>query len=541
MQRLCKTQVHWDEPLEGDALKTWMDLSTTLLKSKPVAIDRYYFSTQDTSVQYQLFGFCDASTVAYAAVIYIVELTPSGKYFSFVASKTHVSPLKTQTIPRLELLSALLLARLMKTVMDSLSTTLTLQVPRCFTDSQISLCWIKGTEKEWKPFVQNRANEIRKLIPGDCWDHCSGKSNPADIPSRGLSPAELYVSDLWRHGPSWLHEELSINLLPPDLPEACAKELKLSNIFCLMTANTSHVSTIIDCQRYSSIHKLHRVTAYALKFVSLFKNKGQSRELTVNDLTEARKLWISECQATLLKDKNFSTWKVQFNLYQDENQLWRCQGRLQNSTLPFTAKHPLMLARKHQYTELIVRAAHLMVHHSGTKETLTQIRSQYWIVGGRSLVRSIIHNCVVCRRHEGQPLHAPPPPPLPAFRVNEAPPFSYTGVDYAGPLFVHARGVGDNSSSKVWICLFTCCVTRAVHLELVSDMSAPTFVRCLKRFAARRGLPREFVSDNGKAFHAAAKTLKDIANQPNLRAYLTNFCIEWTFNLEKAPWWGGIF
>ena len=167
-------------------------------------------------------------------------------------------------------------------------------------------------------------------------------------------------------------------------------------------------------------------------------------------------------------------------------------------------------------------------------------------MGGRSLNRSIIHNCVVCRRHEGQPLHAPPPPPLPApplpaFRVNEAPPFSYTGVDYAGPLFVHARGVGDDNSSKVWICLFTCCVTRAVHLELVSDMFAPTFVRCLKRFAARRGLPKKFVSDNGKAFHAAAKTLKDIANQPDLRAYLTNFCIEWTFNLEKAPWWGGIF
>ena len=219
MQWLCKTQVHWDVPLEDDALKMWRDLTTALLKSTPVAIDRYYFSTKSNTVQYQLFGFCYASTAAYAAVIYIVELTLSGKNSSFVVvvSKTCVSPLKTQTIPRLELLSALLLARLMKTVTDSLSTTLTLQAPRCFTDSQISLCWIKGTEKEWKPFVQNRANEIRKLVPVDCWDHCSGKSNPADVPSRGLSPAELSASDLWRHGPSWLHEELSINVLPPDL------------------------------------------------------------------------------------------------------------------------------------------------------------------------------------------------------------------------------------------------------------------------------------------------------------------------------------
>ena len=344
MQQLCKTQVHWDEPLEGDTLKTWKDLITDLMKSKPVAIDRYYFSTQDDTVQYQLFGFCDASTIAYAAVIYIVELASSGKRSNFVVSKTRVSPLKTRTIPRLELLSALLFARsrLMKTVMESLSTKLTLQAPRCFTDSQISLCWIKGTEKEWKPFVQNRANEIRRLIPEDCWDHCSGKSNPADLPSHGLSPTELSVSDLWRHGPSWLHEDLSITLLPPAIPEACAKELKSCNVFCLMTStDTSHVSTIIDCQRYSSIHKLYRVTAYVLKFVSLSKDKRQSRQFTQNDLAKARKLWISECQAALVKDKNFPTWKTQFNLYQDENELWRCQGRLQHSSLSFAAKHPL--------------------------------------------------------------------------------------------------------------------------------------------------------------------------------------------------------
>jgi len=152
------------------------------------------------------------------------------------------------------------------------------------------------------------------------------------------------------------------------------------------------------------------------------------------------------------------------------------------------------------------------VKHNGVKETLTQIRSQYWIVGDRSLVRSIIHNCVICRRFEGNPFRLPPPPPLPAFRVNEAPPFCYTGVDYAGPLFVRDQG-SDTNSSKVWICLFTCCVTRAVHLELVIDMSAPTFIRCMKRFAARRGLPRKFISDNGKAFKTASKLLTDIFNR----------------------------
>ena len=168
IQELCKTQVNWDEPLEGNVLKMWKELTTDLEKSKPVAIDRYYFSTRDDAVQYQLFGFCNASTITYAAVIYVVEIGSTGKRSSFVVSKTRVTPLKTQTIPRLELLSAPLLARLMKTVMDSLKEQLTLQLPRCFTDSQIGLYWITGTEKDWKPLVQNRVTEIRRLVPAEC-------------------------------------------------------------------------------------------------------------------------------------------------------------------------------------------------------------------------------------------------------------------------------------------------------------------------------------------------------------------------------------
>ena len=180
IQELCKTQVNWDDPLKGDALKTWTKLTTDLMGSKPVVVDRCYFSTQENAVQYQLFGFCNASTIAYEAVIYMVEVTSTSKRSSFVVSKTHVSPLKPQTIPRLELLSALLLARLMKTVMRSLSTRLLLQEPRCFTDSQIVLCWIIGIGKDWKPFAQNRVNETRRLVPAEGWSHCSGKSNPAD-------------------------------------------------------------------------------------------------------------------------------------------------------------------------------------------------------------------------------------------------------------------------------------------------------------------------------------------------------------------------
>ena len=180
------------------------------------------------SREYQLYGFCDASTAAYAAVVYLVEEDEGCAYSHFIVAKTRVSPLKPATIPRLELLSALCLARLISNVAESLSERLSLGNLRCFTNSQVTLFWIRGTGKDWKPFVQHRVEEIRKLISADSWSHCPGKENPADLPSRGLTPAELATNKLWKYGSDWLQ-----TLKPPcttpssqEIPESCLAELK---------------------------------------------------------------------------------------------------------------------------------------------------------------------------------------------------------------------------------------------------------------------------------------------------------------------------
>ena len=114
----------------------------------------------------------------------------------------------------------------------------------------------------------------------------------------------------------------------------------------------------------------------------------------------------------------------------------------------------------------------------------------------------------------------------------------YTAIDFTGPLYL--KGKTESSSNKTWICLFTCCVTRAIHLELVPDMTTTTFIRCLKRFSARRGLPRRSILDNAKTFKAAAKLIKTVFNHNEVKEYLSHVGVEWTFNLEKAPWWGGL-
>ena len=117
-----------------------------------------------------------------------------------------------------------------------------------------------------------------------------------------------------------------------------------------------------------------------------------------------------------------------------------------------------------------MRRANERVFHNGIKETLTELRTRYWILKGRKLVQSVIQKCVLCKRLEGPPYRGPTPPPLPSFRVEEIPPFNYCGVDFAGPLFVRMER-SSPCASKVWICLFTCCSTTAVHLDLVPDLT----------------------------------------------------------------------
>ena len=280
------------------------------------------------------------------------------------------------------------------------------------------------------------------------------------------------------------------------------------------------------------------VTTQVLKIIRLLKAKSRGRISSMSETeerTEAEVLWLVESQSLLITDKNFENWKGQFGLFLDGKGLWRC-GRLGNTNLPYTTKHPVMLHRNHHLTTLVIRNAHERVQHNGAKETLTEVRSKFWIVRGRSLFRSLIFQCVVCWRFEGTAYKPPLPPPLPDFRVREEPPFTHTGLDFAGPLYVKTNGIA--KSRKVWICLFMCCIVRAVHLDIVPDMSTQAFIRSLKRFIARRGLPRRIVSDNAKTFKAAAKVIKVVVSNEEVQRFCADLGVEWVFNVEKAPWWG---
>ena len=163
------------------------------------------------------------------------------------------------------------------------------------------------------------------------------------------------------------------------------------------------------------------------------------------------------------------------------------------------------------------------------------------MVNGRAMVKRVVNSCVIYRRFEGLPYQAPPPPPLPSFRVNEQPPFTYTGVDYAGTLFDKPDHPLQAHCDQVWICLYTCCVTRAVHIDIVTNLSCHSFLRSFKRFTSRRGLPHRMLSDNGSTFKLASNVIKKIVSDPAVSKHLAGVSVEWYHNLKKEPWWGGLF
>ena len=171
-------------------MEKWKQLQSSLSDASVVTILRCFISARPDALR--LIGFCDASTKAFAAVVYLRFESKSIVYVRFVAAKTRVDPQKPMTIPRLELLSALLLSRLIKSVCSALDSEFKLDDNTvCYTDSRVALWWIRGVNREWKQLVENHVISILSLVLYQHWRHCPGVSNLADIPSKEMSPQEL--------------------------------------------------------------------------------------------------------------------------------------------------------------------------------------------------------------------------------------------------------------------------------------------------------------------------------------------------------------
>ena len=190
--------------------------------------------------------------------------------------------------------------------------------------------------------------------------------------------------------------------------------------------------------------------------------------------------------------------------------------------------------------DLLIHHTHELVKHSAVSNTLTTLRKKFWILKGRQAVKRVLKRCVICRKLEGLSYSSYSTPDLPNFRISDDPPFTHTGVDFAGQLYVRPDGIKEEND-KCYVCLFTCASTRAVHLELTRSLTVDSFLLAFRRFTSRRGLPATIVSDNAKTFKGSSKEVQKIARSKKVMRYLANNGVTWIFIVEKAPWWGGFW
>ncbi|XP_050306311.1 uncharacterized protein LOC126743323 [Anthonomus grandis grandis] len=257
----------------------------------------------------------------------------------------------------------------------------------------------------------------------------------------------------------------------------------------------------------------------------------KSGELSAAEFTAAETLAFKLIQQECFSgedDKSISNLQP----FYDEKRVLRLKSRVSNREDTEYFRFPVILPAKHPLVQSLIWFEHTKSCHVRTQGLLSLLREKYWILGGRRSIRSVISRCVVCKRQHGKPLVVQSPP-LPLDRVRLAVPFEITGVDFAGPLFLR-------TGQKVWLCLFTCAVYRAVHLELCTSLSTAGFLQVFRRFVARRGRPKKIYSDNGTNFVGAENALSALDWDSILRETSVQRIV-WKFNPPTAAWWGGFW
>ncbi|XP_025263729.1 LOW QUALITY PROTEIN: uncharacterized protein LOC105255169, partial [Camponotus floridanus] len=525
LQQLWSPSIEWDESVPENIRATWESYYLSLPKINELRIPRNVIPRRN-SEKFNVVGFGDASEKAYRAL----------------------SPLKTISLPRLELEAALLLSRLYVIARNSYGSRI--DEVTLWSDSTIVLGWIKSPPCSLKTFVANRVSKIQDMTENIAWHHVSSKKNPADLITRGVSVDTLLNSGLWWNGPHWLKSD---SYRPEQEEEA---EMNLPE----MKSTTMTMKTTEDyvLMRYSSFDKLKRVIAYCM----LFKNNALNKKkiggpLTVEECDEAEKAIVKLVQQETfrqeirdLKEQREISRKSQIrglDSFLDTDGLIRVGGRFRNSNLPWTQKHQIILPAKHFVIGLIIRSEHVRHYHCSSEQLLNVVRNRYWPVCGRQEVRKLVKGCLTCFQFRPTVQDAKMGN-LPKQRVSGfIRSFTHTGIDYAGPLQVReSRRRGRIHVSKGYIAVFTCLSTKVVHLELVSDLTTEAFLAAMSRFTARRGICSQIFSDNGTNFVGASHELKKIYRflEKEAREIETNLAqqrIVWNFFPPRAPHFGGIW
>ena len=328
--------------------------------------------------------------------------------------------------------------------------------------------------------------------------------------------------------------------------------------------------TRLDPSRFSSWVKLVRTTAYVLRFVSNLKTRsGRALQLTSDassvpplepsELKTAETFWVKLAQDEFEEEKRQLTAQAghsaagkrvkelkdgsirQLSPFMDSEGVLRVGGRVHGSDIPFEARHPALLPKRHAVTRLIVEQTHRDADHEmGVEHTISELRQRYWIIAVREAVKRVVRACPECIRRRRLPETQKMGSKLPSHAQPTHSAFSHISVDFAGP-FETRQGRG-KTRLKRYLCVFYCLHTKAIHLEMAYGLDTDSFLRAFMRFIARRGRPSHVTSDNATNFVGASKEIKKLLRQldeDQVKEKTAHLYIRWHFIPPGAPHFNG--
>ncbi|KAK3086079.1 hypothetical protein FSP39_013163 [Pinctada imbricata] len=542
----------WDDLLPPEYYQRWNDWRSSLSDLPTLSVPRPYVSTDlDKAVRKELHVYADASERAVSAVAYLFVYTSDDDHdISFIFGKSKLAPKHGHTIPRLELCSAVLASEIAATITEQLH--LSLDDIRFHTDSKVVLGYLYNRTRRFYTYVANRVDKILSVSSINQWSHVSSESNPADVGSRGILAKDLQSS-------AWLNPPKP--KLRASTPEAFElqnpdKDKEIRPIVNVCKTNTKEqIGICKDFERFSSWKRLISVFTILRECAINKQLKLHESAKTAAARISTEKFILREVQQEAFQKEIHCLTEKQrlpgdsplasLNPFLDEDGLIRVGGRLTRASMDEPSKHPIVIPKKAHIATLLVRYFHEQVHHQGRHITEGSVRSGgFWIIAGKRLISSILHSCVTCRKLRGKQENQIMAD-LPSCRLHPTPPFSFVGVDTFGHWHVVSRRTrGGIAQSKRWAILFTCLTIRAVHIEIVEEMTASSFINALRRFVSVRGKVREYHSDRGTNFIGSTDSLRvDAINidDPTVKHFLLDNDSCWKFNPPHASHFGGVW
>lgn len=598
LQRSWIEGIDWDQKISEKAHMDWLGWLNEIENIAKLKINRRFNMLENLSEceNIELHTFADAGGEAFAAVSYLVTTVRDKKYSNIVLAKAKVTPIrhKSRTVisemPRLELCACLIASRLGNVITKHYSH---IPFKRFFwSDSEIVLRWILKPNHKLLKYAISPIEEILNRTSRSEWRYVPSKLNVADIATKFQKFDFSDSNSTWFKGPDFIRLSerewpAMPHLLEPPMVNSSVM-VNATNV-CDVMPMSIHKLPPVNCPIMNdnfidklkpSIRndwmKLVRATARALNIImdglipliksKEFRNEKVRNEIRnvnegfeyvcMNDRERAEHFLIRKAQReafckeydNLKKDRHIDNRDLkQLNVFLDSQGLIRINSRVAYSYEAYPQQYAPLIPRKHYLTKVFLTYVHEMYDHKYIETQIAFVRSRYWIPQIRAALKSIQFNCNECNLRNAKPM-APKMAPLPECRSNPANnPFETVGLDCMGPFHI----LNYNRPKKVWVLIFTCALTRFIHLRILTSLESIKVLEAIAEFWTSHGPIRTFISDRGTNFVGAKNVLDEdkkatmnfLARQHKLisQEVTDKYSVDWKLLPAHSPWMGAFY